>query len=735
MQKLRLLEKVPAGFWKHAIKTGLAATILAQFCQHLTLAEIQYPVMGLTATMLSSHFGDIVKLGWGRIGGSVIAGVVTACLLGLFGSQPLVGALAYLLATMVAEVLQYPAMSLQAGVIAGLIAAIPEYGKNPWLYSWHRVTENGLGVLVAVLVALLIWPEKPRLTLRDNLWQFLQLSHGLTQACLGRVIKDQRDSNSEGATLDRLIKLNQASEDLLNRSVYGYLGRDLTQENWSQLLTDQRRVRRHLTSMVKVLENQNLAQAFLTLVRGELAEISTQAQITISHLLRAIKSPKDILDTDKELTALDLSLEQLKTRLQKLRQAGITQEYPLETVIYSYDYLHSLQLLIQGWQSIAQQILFQAQPGTAEPIKQWKLGLPPEKRIRQIIKTALGVWFVLWLVQMNSQSWPFGFYTVIGLIGGMQPTLGQSISKLWHEIVGTGVGAILAVTFIYLVGPGPVVVGVGVFLTMVLCQALGVMQGLKHGCFILVISLIAEVSQFDVYVAGRFFYTLLGLVIALVVNRLIWPEITSNQLTPRISQAFQEFATTLSSFMAGLVPKSQAVVPLSVDLSQARQNLMSQRKMLAEVHLDPIDDFTISQTERFWNFTLSYETAIFRDLLLLEEALQHPESIAAYKRLFGHPQALAYPITKSLEEIAIGIRTETQPNIRLVDILSQAEHRAIQHLEAARSRRLTKDYDLDAVMGAIQLFATFQELSENLGAMLKDWPSTPKSSQGLLSQT
>ncbi len=684
--------------------------------------------MGLTATMLSSHIGDVIKAGWGRLGGSVIAGVVTGALLSLFGDNALVGAAAYLVATLVAEVLQYPAMTLQAGLIAGLIVAVPEFEQNPWLYSWHRVTENGLGVIVAVLVAVLIWPEKPRLTLQENLVQFLRASLELTQACLERVIQNQRQDLGAEAQLEQLIKLNQSSEDLLNRSVYGFLGRDLTADNWSQLIADQRRVRRHLTSMVKILEDQDLAQPLLTLVRGELAEIGDQAQAMVNTLLGAIQNPKSQPDIEKEVAALEASLDQLKLHLQTLRQAGITQGYDLEVVIYSYDYLHSLQLLIQGWQRIASQVLIRARPGSLPPLKQWQLKFPAPRQLRHFGKTAVGIGLALWLVQINRTSWPFGFYTVVGVFGGMQPTVGQSVSRLWYEIIGMGIGAFLAMFLFSTMGGDPLGIGLGVFLTMVLCQAWGVMPGLKHGCFILVISLIAQTHQFNAYVAGRFFYTLLGLVIALVLNLLLWPEMTSHQLTPKISQAYAQFATTLESFMAGLVPKFQAQGKrdLSADLAQARKTLMNQRTMLKEVRLDPIDDFSISQAERFWNFTLSYETAIFRDLLLLEEALQHPESIAPYKRLFGHPQALAYPLKTALHQITQAIQDETPPDPSIVTALNQAETRAINHLQQARQRRVAKADDLDAVMGAVQLFATFRELSENLQQMVKDWPTIPK---------
>lgn len=729
MGGLKLLTKIPERYWKHAIKTGLAAAVLAHFCRHLPLAEIHYPVMGLTATMLSSHIGDVIKAGWGRLGGSVIAGVVTGCLLSLFGDSALVGALAYLVATLVAEVLQYPAMTLQAGVIAGLIVAVPEFEKNPWLYSWHRVTENGLGVIVAVLVAVVIWPEKPSETLQENLVQFLRQSLALTQACLDRVIQDQRqDLNAEGE-LEQLIKLNQSSEDLLNRSVYGFLGRDLTAENWSQLIADQRRVRRHLTSMVKILEAQEIAQPFLVRVQEELAAIRDQAQAMINSLLSAIQNPQHKPDVEQELKALESNLERLKLNLQNLRQAGITQKYDLEVVIYSYDYLHSLQLLIQGWQGIATQVLDEPRPGIIPPLKQWQLKFPARRQLRHFGKTALGMWLALWLVQMNQTSWPFGFYTVIGVFGGMQPTVGQSVNRLWYEIIGMGIGAFLAMFLFSTLGGDPLGIGLGVFLTMVLCQAWGVMPGLKHGCFILVISLIAQTHQFNAYVAGRFFYTLLGLVIALVLNQLLWPEVTSHQLTPKISQAFGQFAKTLEAFMTGLVPKFQAQgkQDLSTDLTQARQSLMSHRTMLKEVHLDPIDDYSISQAERFWNFTLSYETAIFRDLLLLEEALQHPESIGPYKRLFGHPQALAYPLKVALEHVAQAIHEETPPDPNLAITLNQAETRALNHLQQARQRKVTKADDLDAIMGAIQLFATFRELSENLQQMIKDWPKTTKS--------
>ena len=312
--------------------------MLAGVFQHSDLTHIQYPVMGLVATMLSPNLGDVVKASWGRLGGSAVAGFVSALVIGAWGINPVSSAIAFVLSTFFCEVYQLKTLTSQAGTIAALIAIDPGLGKEAWKYVFDRVVDNGIGVIIAVAVTILFWPEKSRQILKNNLVKVLQTCHQVFQVIVESTLRGERPDVNTSALIAEMNKTVWQSENLLKKSMYGAVGARLTQDNWSDLLANQSRLIRYLSAMAhSVKENQQ--NRAISLFTEELTQLVHQVSTACTAIFSILQSSKTVVKIADEIPILEVHLQAITNRLEQMRIKRELKEYVLEDIIRFYNIL------------------------------------------------------------------------------------------------------------------------------------------------------------------------------------------------------------------------------------------------------------------------------------------------------------------------------------------------------------------------------------------------------------
>lgn len=160
--------------WEHqrllmlAAKTALAATFCWWLALRFGLRDGYWAAIS-SIIVLQSNFGATITASRDRILGTVI-GAIFGFGFSLFGTLPWNYLVAVLLAIVLCGLLGLRNSSRLAGVTISIVMLVQTTGSH-WLVALHRVGEVFLGIVVAVLVSTLVFPDRARIRLREGLAQ------------------------------------------------------------------------------------------------------------------------------------------------------------------------------------------------------------------------------------------------------------------------------------------------------------------------------------------------------------------------------------------------------------------------------------------------------------------------------------------------------------------------------------------------------------------------------------
>jgi len=158
----------------HAAKTALAAAACWWLALRFGLHDGYWGAIS-AIIVLQSNFGATITASRDRIIGTLI-GALFGFSFSLFGVLPWNYILAVLAAVVVCGLLGMRCSSRLAGVTVTIVMLVQTTGSH-WRVALDRVSEVFLGILVALALSTLVFPDRARLRLRDGLAQeFLVLS-------------------------------------------------------------------------------------------------------------------------------------------------------------------------------------------------------------------------------------------------------------------------------------------------------------------------------------------------------------------------------------------------------------------------------------------------------------------------------------------------------------------------------------------------------------------------------
>ena len=157
----------------HAAKTALAAALCWWLALRFGLRDGYWAAIS-AIIVLQSNFGATITASRDRILGTLI-GAVFGFSFSLFGALPWNFLLAVFLAIALCGLLGLRNSSRLAGVTISIVMLVQTTGSHQSV-ALHRVGEVFLGILIAVVVSTLVFPDRARIRLREGLaQQFLVL--------------------------------------------------------------------------------------------------------------------------------------------------------------------------------------------------------------------------------------------------------------------------------------------------------------------------------------------------------------------------------------------------------------------------------------------------------------------------------------------------------------------------------------------------------------------------------
>jgi uncharacterized membrane protein YccC len=187
--KLRLAPSEHKGFftWErrrlliHGSKTALAAALCWWLATRFGLADGYWGSIS-AIIVLQSNFGSTISASRDRLLGTLI-GALLGFSFSLFATLPWNYLLAVLAAVIVCGLLGLRSSSRLAGVTITIVMLVQKTGSH-WIVALDRVMEVFLGIMVALAVSTLVFPDRARLRLRDGLAQEFLLLGAFFEAIL-----------------------------------------------------------------------------------------------------------------------------------------------------------------------------------------------------------------------------------------------------------------------------------------------------------------------------------------------------------------------------------------------------------------------------------------------------------------------------------------------------------------------------------------------------------------------
>jgi uncharacterized membrane protein YccC len=309
-----------------AIKTASAAA----FCWWLALRfGLHDGYWGSISAIivLQSNFGATISASRDRIVGTLIgAGVGFA--FSLLGTSPWTYILAIVSAMIVCGLLGLRGSSRLAGVTITIVMLAQKSGSH-WTLALDRVFEVLLGIVVAVIVATLVFPDRARLRLRDGLAQeFLLLGtffEGILQGFRGKPAENLEELRQN------VLSALRANGALLEAARNEPSGGPGWREGLAMLSQCGRSVFDALVALeIAVRDSHN--DAYARQLETELSRLAVDISTGFHYVASCIHRWK--FDVPPPGLDLEGDIAQLETRMAEVRHTGF--QFPQAEILLAY---------------------------------------------------------------------------------------------------------------------------------------------------------------------------------------------------------------------------------------------------------------------------------------------------------------------------------------------------------------------------------------------------------------
>jgi len=312
---------------KQAVKTAIAGVISLAITNLFHLPEGYWAAISALIVM-QSNVGATLNASRTRLAGTVVGAVVGGIFVAIFGMNVLGFALAVTIAFFVCDLLHLSDSQRLATVTVAIIMLVA-HTSSAWVVALHRFSEVALGILIALVVSLTLWPNHARRTVRRGLCDALLKLDALYRA----VMHSYRGSESgsfEGLKSDVSLALRK-NGDLLQFALQEAYGPLKERETLALLAQQVERLYRAVETL-DFAARGNSTDTYYHNFQAGLDQLENAVSAALGNLSKSIAAGK--LDPDwPDLPAIIASLDE---QAAEARKAGATMPYPLDEILRFY---------------------------------------------------------------------------------------------------------------------------------------------------------------------------------------------------------------------------------------------------------------------------------------------------------------------------------------------------------------------------------------------------------------
>jgi uncharacterized membrane protein YccC len=313
----------------HAARTALAAALCWWIALRFGLRDGYWGAIS-AIIVLQSNFGATITASRDRILGTLI-GAAFGFGFSLFGVLPWNFILAVLSAFIVCGLLGLRNSSRLAGVTICIVMLVQRTDSH-WLLALHRVGEVFLGIVVAIAVSTLIFPDRARLRLRDGLAQEFLVLNALFEGIL---------HGFRGHPAQNLAQLREDALNLLrgnNALLAASRNEPSGGPGWREGLGMLAQFGRTIFDALVALElavRESQQDNYAAQLEPELGRLATGIQSGFQYLAKCIHGwrfqiPPPDINLEEDIAQLELRMDKVRHTGFNFSQAEILRAYAVQ---------------------------------------------------------------------------------------------------------------------------------------------------------------------------------------------------------------------------------------------------------------------------------------------------------------------------------------------------------------------------------------------------------------------
>lgn len=351
----------------HAAKTGLAAAITAVIYLAFSIPHGFWAVVSAVVVM-QANIGSSLKASWARLLGTAIGALIGAVLaaainalwpgmlaqgeglgLGRASLVALAAGAGVALTGALCVALRLKDAYRLAGVTCAIVLLV--FAQHPWESALQRTLDVALGIFVALVVTVFVWPSRARQQLSAKLSEVLcdiaalcaALEHAYQNRCyLPQELGAMRDAMKQKFRESRALLQEADNEPGRTAAEAAALG---------ELFVGVERLLEHVLSLDEAARSSDadpgdpheeprddeLHRAVAGEVRDLTALVKAGCEALADALIKRGQLP--------ELAGMDEAVGRLDARLLELRTSGISRRQPLDEVMRFHMFVQALKAL------------------------------------------------------------------------------------------------------------------------------------------------------------------------------------------------------------------------------------------------------------------------------------------------------------------------------------------------------------------------------------------------------
>jgi uncharacterized membrane protein YgaE (UPF0421/DUF939 family) len=328
---------------KQAIKTAVAGLISLNVTNIFHLPEGYWAAITALIVM-QSNVGATLSASRTRLAGTAVGALVGGLFAAEWGFNMLAFAVAVTIAFFLCDLLHLPDSQRLATVTVAIIILIG-HTTSAWIIAVHRFSEVALGILIALLVSLTLWPNHARRTVRKELGTALMKSRVFYQAVMQSYLRRGAAGNSSDSLENLRAQVTEAlrkNAELLKNALQEAFGSMKERESVSLLSNQVERIFMAVETVEFSIRDSSQDTYFLNFQAG-LDHLGTGVSEALDSLSESIASAGKVSSEWPDLAALIASLDE---QAAQARKAGAIQNYSLDDVLRFYFLLLSSRTLV-----------------------------------------------------------------------------------------------------------------------------------------------------------------------------------------------------------------------------------------------------------------------------------------------------------------------------------------------------------------------------------------------------